>query len=515
MKKLVSFALAFVLLLGLFTGCGDKDAYQDTDKHVTLKMVLPWATQSDLSFVMEKVNEKLPDYLPNTQLELICDAAMGDKWSLWIAGKTAFDIAHSGFAMDLMTEIQKKSFIALNDLIDRYAPTIKKERDEAFRELYLTGSYNGELYAIPSVQSYVDKYKAVNVTDNGLDYLDVDALIAATHGKPHIDDTVYQIIDDWLVKATASVGHAEIYATYQWENCPAKIGYVFIGGNNSNLCYDPYTEEVKIIDWHETDAFKSYIKWMSKWYKEGYINKDVMAGGVPKIGEGNANIWLGANVENINFDGGNISKKAGTTYVKIQSQDMLINASHEIGSLATYMSIPATAKNPVRAIKFLEMLRTEKGADILNMLAFGIEDTHYEKRSDTYIKAFDYEGQGTSSSKYGVAAWMWGNMLNGMYIIYPMKENIVDYAKNYYSVTQPAIRRHSLHGFSFDLSDVNIQMTNIRSTNMELEKQLGFGVASDTGKTLATLTENLNKAGQQDVIAKMQAQADAYIQKNK
>lgn len=515
MKKLACFAMACILCFSLLSGCGEQAKNEDTGEQVTLKMVLPFDAQSDLSLVQEKVNELLPEYLPNTQIELICDSAMGDKWSLWIAGKTSFDIAHSGFAMDLMTEIQKKSFIALDDLIDEYAPTIKKERDEMYQDVYLTGTYNGDLYAIPSVQSYVDKYKALNVTNNAVQYLDVDALIAATHGKPHIGDEVYQLIDDWLVRATAGVGHAEIYATYQWENCPAKVGYIFIGGNNSNLCYDPYEAEVKIIDWHETEEFKSYIKWMNKWYKEGYINKDVMAGGVPKIGEGYANIWLASNTENINFGESNIYETATTTYVKIQSQDMLINASYEVGALMTYMSIPATAKNPVRAIKFLEMLRTEKGSDILNMLAFGIEGTHYEKLSDTYIKAFDYEGQGTGSSKYGIPAWMWGNMLNGMYTIYPMKENIVAYAENYYSTTQPAIRKHDLYGFCFDLSDVNLQMTNIRSANLEFEKQLGFGVASDPEKTLATLTENLQKAGLQDVIEKMQAQADEYIKNNK
>jgi len=429
MKRIVSLILAILMLACVFAGCGGSGGnnFSDSDENVTLKWVFPTASQTDLSLVQEKINETLPKYLANTQIELICDAAMEDKWALWIAGKTSFDIAHSGFAMDIATEAQKKSLIGLNELVDTYAPTIKKERDELFVNLYNTGTYNDELYAIPAIQTYVDKYRCLNFTNTLSKYIDEKAVVAATHSSPHMTEEIYKIMDDCLVKANKDGIHTEIYATYMWENCPAKLGYVFIGGLNSNLCYDPFASEVKIIDWHETDEFKTYIKWMKKWYTEGYINKDVMAGGVPKTGEGYANLWLGAKVDNVNFGGKNVYKRENDTYIKVQSADAMINASHEVGSIQTYLSIPATAKNPVRAMKLLELLRTKEGAEILNLIAFGIEGTHYEKLSDTCIKAFDYEGQGTSSSKYGIAAWQVGNMLNGLYAVYPYNDDILWY----------------------------------------------------------------------------------------
>lgn len=512
MKKILSLILCALMVVGVFAGCGEtKPSYEDSGDEVTLKMVVPFAAQSDLSLVEEQVNKLLAEKLPNTKLELICDDAMGDKWSLWIAGKTSFDIAHTGFAVDIANEISKKSFLPLNDLIDQYAPTIKKERDELYTELYWTGSSNNETYAIPSVQSYVDKTRAVCVTASALQYLDVEALKAATHGKPHISDEVYEIIDQWLRDTTAAGIHAEIYATYQWENCPAKIGYVFVGGLNSNICYDPFAEEFQMLDWHQTEEFKSYAKWMRKWYSEGFINKDVMAGGVPKQGDGNASIWIGANSDGINFVDGDVYESNGSAYIRIQTDDMKIRASHDVGALQTYFSIPATAKNPVRAMKFLELIRTSEGADILNMLAFGIEGTHYEKVSDTYIKAFDYEGQGSSSSKYGIPSWMLGNMLNGMYTIYPRQENIVDWANDYYTEKLPNQKKHELYGFAFDLTSLKIPMTNIRSANAELESQIGYGVAADTEKAIENLTSNLQKAGLDNVLNTLQKQAEEYI----
>ncbi len=516
MKKLLTLILSLLLVAGVFAGCGGTDvSYEDNGDAVTLKMVVPFSSQKDLSLVQDEINKLLETKLPNTQLELICDDAMGDKWNLWIGGKTSFDIAHTGFAVDLPDNISKKSFLPLNDLIDQYAPTIKEERDEKYTQLYWTGMYNGETYAIPAVQSYVDKTRCVVVTSSASQYLDIDALMAATHGKPHIGDEVYQIVDKWLQDTTAAGIHAEIYATYQWENCPAKIGYVFVGGLNSNICYDPFAEEFKMLDWHETEEFKSYSKWMSKWYKEGFINKDVMAGGVPKQGDGNASLWIGANTDGINLLDGDVYNSNASTYIRIQSDDMKISASHDIGALQTYLSIPATAKNPVRAMKFLELIRTQEGAEILNMLAFGIEGTHYEKLSDSYIKAFDYEGQGSSSSKYGIPSWMLGNMLNGMYTISPQKENIVEWANEYYTEKLPNQKKHVLYGFSFDLSSLNIPMTNIRSANAELESQIGYGVAPDTEKAIENLTNNLKKAGIDNVLETLQKQAEEYIAANK
>ncbi len=515
MKKWIAIILCAVLTAGLLVGCGgtgSSASFEDNGDAVTLKMAMPFAAQKDLSLVQDEINKLLAEKLPNTKIELVCDQAMDSKWSLWIAGKTSFDIAHSGYAMDITNEASKKSFLPLDELIEKYAPTIKEEREGIYKELYWTGEYNDKLYAVPAVQSYVDKTRTLTISGTAAKYLDTNAIIEATKADPHIGEAIYEAVDKCLRDATAAGIHIEIHGVYTWKNCPAAIGYVFVGGLNSNICYDPFAEDFQMLDWHQTDAFRTYTKWVRKWYEEGFINKDVMAGGTPKEGEGTATICIGNPTDNINFAGGDIiTAENGDLTVRIQRDENKISASHNIGELQTYFSIPATAKNPARAMKLLELLRTPEGAEILNMLAFGIEGTHYEKLSDTYIKAFDYEGQGTSSSKYGLPAWMMGNMLNGLYTVYPMPENVVEYAKTYYNETLPNREKHALYGFSFDLSSLNIAMTNIRSANAELEAQIGYGVAQDTDKAIENLTNNLNKAGMEKVLDTLQKQAEEYI----
>lgn len=508
-KKFIAIFIAAVMTAS-FAGCGGSNkSYEDNGDSVTLKFILPWETQSDLSVVNDKVNEILPNYLENTKLEIICDGAMSDKWALYMSGKNVYDIAHSGFATNLTTEIRNGNYIELDSLIDEYAPEIKKERDELYKDLYLSGSDNGKLYAIPAIQTHCNKFRAVSISKDMAPYVDADAIASEMKGKTHVTEKVYQLVDDALNKAKAATGHSEIFASYMWENCPAKIGYVFVGGTGSNLCYDPYKENAEIIDWHQTDEFKTYCKYMQKWYQEGFINKDVLAGAVPKDG---ATIWLAANVDGYNFENGDVyTLDDGSAYIRITFEDTQIKASYELGDLQTYLSIPATSKNPVRAIKLINILRTEEGADLLNLITFGIEGTHYDKISDIEIKAKDYTGQGSSSSKYGIPGWMMGNMLNGMYTVYPYTSAEIEYANNYYQNILPNIKKTALYGFSFDTSDYKIQFTNIKTANDEYERQLGLGVASDFDGTLKKLTDSLNSAGMEEVISAMQKQADDYV----
>lgn len=508
-KKIASLALA-VLTAAMFAACGGKGkSYEDNGDSVTLKFIVPWETQSDLSVVNDKINEILPKYLENTKLELICDGAMSDKWALYMSGKNVYDIAHSGFATNLSTEIRNGNYIELDALIDEYAPTIKEERDKLYTDLYLSGSQNGKLYAIPAVQTHCNKFKAINVSKSMKPYFDAEAAVAEMKGKTHVTEKLYQLMDEALKKAKAATGYAEVYATYMWENCPAKIGYVFVGGTGSNLCYDPYETKVKIIDWHETEEFKTYCKYMQKWYKEGFINKDVLAGAVPKDG---ATIWMASNINGINFKDSDIYEDAaGETSIRITFEETQIKASYEIGDLMTYFSIPATSKNPVRAMKLLEILRTEKGAELLNLMTFGIEGMHYDKISDTEIKAKDYSGQGSASSKYGIPGWMMGNMLNGMYAVAPFTNANREYAKNYYQNILPNIKKTSLYGLTFDTTDYKIQFTNMKAANDEFEKQLGLGVVSNVDATIKKLTDNLNSAGMADAVKAMQKQADDYV----
>lgn len=514
MKKLISILLAVLCMIGVLAGCGggSNQIPEDDGSEVELVYAIKWAMQEDTNRVEDKINERLKELLPNTKISLMCDSAMADKWTLWMSGKIQIDIAHSGLATVIPDEVAKKSYIALNDLIDEYAPTIKKERDELYTDLYYTGMVNGDLYAIPTVQYFINDNREIRwETDVYKGIIDPAKIKEITHASPKTTEEIYKYLDSVFAAAKKAGRNPSFDAIKAWNANIAGRGYTFVGGSNSNLCYDNTKDEVKIIDFHTTEEYKTYIKWMQKWYKDGYIAKDIATNA---SATGNLGIYFGSNYgtdENF-FDG--TGKITGGERVVVDNPEFKVRASYDVGNISTYTSIPTTSVNPVRALKFIELLRTEKGVEIANLLCYGIEGEHYEKVDDKVIKAFEYKRQGSYTVSYGIPQWMVGNNLI-MYLCDPVDEELLQYGIDYYKEVATSTRKHALYGYGFTTKNVTLDFSNVAAINLEYEPQLAYGIMADYEQGLKTLNDRNKAAGLQNIIDDFQKQADDYIASKK
>jgi putative aldouronate transport system substrate-binding protein len=506
------------MVLVVFSGCGTEKKQEDSSQQVTLKWVIPSPKQVDFEKVEAEVNKLLPTLLPNTKLELVLDMAMGDKWSLWMSGKTSFDIAQSGYANELQTEIMKNSYLSLNDLIDQYAPTIKKEMTETYKYPYLTGTNEGKLYAIPNIQYHIKETTLVKINTEFANFLDIDKLVKTAYASPKATEELYKVFDDAITKSDAArkSGQAKINVDIQrFYKAIAKRGYIFIGGLDSNLCYDPYAEKIEIVDFFTTDAFKTHMKYAEKWYNNENIPKDILTG-VTGDQSGGYIVCVDGGRYGLNersfFQNKNSSGKDEIA-ISINNPQNDILGSFKVGSLATYTSIPFTAKNPARAMQLLELLRTPKGAPLLNMIVYGIKDVHYKQINDKMIDPLDYDGQASSSSKYGIPNWLCGNMFNMFIVNPPYDEKTVEYGKNYYENYLSKVKKTQLSEFNFDLKPVKSEMSQIYSNNKELEPQLAFGVLKSSQATYDNLMSKNKTAKLETIMQNFKKQADDYLAK--
>lgn len=516
MKRFLAGMLSVLVLGSALAGCGNGG--DDPNKQVTLRWALPNAKQTDFDMVNEKIQEKLAELLPNTALELVLDSSMASKWSLWMAGGEVIDLAHAGFVTDIQNEINSESYMPLNDLVEEYAPTIQEQRDGIFKDLYNCGTYKGELYAIPIPQIYVKETLTITIPDDLTQYIDVAGIVNECYASTTTTEKVYELLDDFLQKSAAAnaIGTEKISDLINPETIYdlAKRGYEFIGGEYSSACYKMAADgDVKIIDFHTTDEFKTHIKWVSKWYQDGFVSKDVLTGGgagsrcyiiechnLDRMGEGEDHTYS-------KLDG---SVGINRRYICITNPETDFKGSSQLGYLNTYVTIPTTSENPERAMQLIELLYSEKGADLLNLINYGIEGVHYEKRSETEITAFDYRGQGSSGSKYGIPPWETANMFNA-YIINPYTVETKEYALDYFENKNPNRPTTPLYGFSFDSTDLTLALSNIGLVNQEYEVQLTSGVYKDYSSVYDTLLSKTESAGMSKLLAEYQAQADAYL----
>ncbi len=523
MKKLFAIVLAVLMLAGVFCGCGGNSDGGKTK----LIWALPNAQQADHEMVMKEVNKQLDKLMPGTSLEFKLDTSMSNKWALWMAGETQVDIALSGYYIDLASEISRKSYRPLTDLINKYAPTIKQEmKDYEFQ--YLSGMVGGELYAIPNLQIYINDTDVFNIQEDKLDLFDYKAVQEIAFKNPTAVKEFYPYIDSFLDKmyaATTDETHARmIYNIKNFYEIFVKRGYEFVGGSPI-ACYnlDKSVKEgkVTIVNFYETEEYKTFISYAAKWFKKGYISKDVLTGDVGNTSEKPYLI----SVAHQNFRGvdanndlilTNAEKKAaeikadGTCGIGITSAEQHYLGACTLGSLMSYTSIPLTAKNPEKSMQLIELLRTEKGRDLFNTIVYGIKDTHYEETGEYTIKAFDYATQASSSSKYGMINWQMGNMFN-MKVIYPYTANTRKYAEQYYLVDQKNFKKTPVYGLAFDNDGHKNTIASIISTNDEFYLQMIGGTSKDKYmKTYNDMLAKLEAAGASKLIANYQKQADAY-----
>ncbi len=525
MKKILSLALATLMIVGVLCGCGGGSAanFKDTKGHVKLVWAIPTSEQSDYDMVIKEVNKLIAKKLPDTELELLQDSSMGSKWSLWMAGKKAIDIACSGYVNDLATEINKKSYIELNNLVKDYAPTIEKEW-KAYETDYLTGMVDGKLYALPDLQIHINDESMLNIPDYYYQYLDVAALQAAVKENSTSTQVFYDIFNAYLDKASKDKkpdNAGLISGIDHMFRCFAKRGYEFVGGKNSLVCYKLGDKKCKIVNFAETEEYMLFIKNAADWYAKGYISKDILTG---EEGIGDKRALMAINITNFrladdNKDGiitpeehkANNDSTDNNYTISLTEEDQKYVGSAVLGSLSVYISIPTTSKNPVRAIKLLDLLRSEDGKDIINMLVYGIEGTHYEKTGDNAIKAFDYNGQASSSNKYGLCNWMMGSMLN-MYVCFPYSQKTFDAAMNYYNEERPNFKKTPLYGYSFSNTSIENELQQMQAVNEEYKLQLVGGVkTTNYMTTYKEMMKKLEAAGMAKVIKEYQAQADKFI----
>ncbi len=517
MKRILCLVMSLLMIACVFAGCGGN---KDDGGEAKLYWAMPFYVQDDLSKVTDEINKLLAEKLPNTEIEFMLDSSMGEKWPLWMAGNKQVDIANVGMYVDLLTEVEKDSFHPLDDLIKDYAPTIAKEK-EKYADQYASGAVNGTQYGIPNVQIYINDTEVLVIPQHLRKYLDIDAMVKEAYANPTTTEKMYEILDDYLKKVMASgeadsdssapvVGVQSLFRTF------ARRGYAFIGNGGAvtnliNVCYRVFDDEVKIIDFYDTDEFKMFMKWMSKWYKDGYISKDILSG---DEGMGNRNPILSSYVWDMSQreEDQTYEPNENVLWISIQNDEHKYVADTSVGSLATYNVIPYTALHPERAMKLLELLRTEEGADILNMICYGIEGEHYEKLSDTEIKAFDYEGQGNSSSKYGIPNWMVGTHFN-MYVVSPYDEGTRTRAANYYDNIYPKFYKTKTYGLAFDTLPVANYYSQINTVLSEYQLQLYSGASPDYEKIYNEACAKMDSAGIDKVIAELQKQVDNFLKK--
>ncbi len=505
MKKYLCLAMVVIFALAItLSGCGTAKVDVTTAQDGTTAAVpettkatepagpatkLIWycvgpGQEPDTDAVLAKINEYLKDKL-NVELSLTV-LAYGDtynkKVNTMLAAGDPIDICFTaGWAADIKLNSANGYFTQLDDYLAK-DPTITNVVGKDFMNGIKIG---GKTFAVPCNKELVHNWGFLLKKDLAEKYqVDVSKIKKMSDLEPYFDKIK---AGEPGVTPLLTVEQEAPFKLLDWDN--------FSDDSIPGALYSDNRGTQVINQWIAPESI-DYYKTMAEYAKKGYISAD--AATMTNFNDQLKTKKYFACVQQLK-PGKNDEMKGSTGGIDwVQADITPVVMANRDASGGALLAIPTSSKNKDLAFQFISTLYTDK--TLLNLLIYGIEGVHYQKVSDNVIKLLD------SPKAYKAGnGWRFGDQFKDYLVDNedPQKwDKFLEYNKK-------GLILKSL-GFSFDRTPVDAQCAATKSVVEKYYKQL-FAGASDVDGTVKKMTNELNAAKVNEVLAEMQKQYDAWL----
>lgn len=435
--------------------------------------------QRDTDVVLKEINKYLKTKI-NAQLKLeLIDFNTYDKEikSVISSGKK-FDICFtSAWINSYVHNSIKESFLELDALLEEYG----KNTLELMPKVLKDGArVNGKIYAIPSIKGLAHQF-CITLNKKYIDKygFDVSAVIELEDLEPLLE--VIKENEPDIVP----------YLIYKYSSAAYSMPMERINEEVPSALYFDNPTNYKLVNTFETPEFQQYAALMHKWYEKGYILQDAATVKSIDVYEKNGNWFAGAAAYNPLVES-QLSNSLGYDVVTVPlRQPFITKKDIEYHMLA----ISSTSEDPKRAMMFLELLNTD--VYLYNLLAYGIEGTHYKKVAENVIDV--------CNDNYHIANYTFGN-------------NNLAYSMSYYPKTiKKDFKEFDLRAivsplleFDFDPTPVENEIAKVTEVTEEVEGPVFVG-AVDPQVYIPKVIEKYKRAGLDIVMDEQQRQIDKWL----
>ena len=459
----------------------------DISKEVALSMYLIGTPAQNYDDVLKVFNEKAKDDLNCTLgVTWIGWGEYSTKYPLVLASGEVIDLIYTSNWLNFSTEAAKGAFMAIEDLAPVYAPLSYAAQSEGQK---ITCTVNGHLYAIsPAFEQYammgyivrgdlMDKYGMTEIK-NLMDFGEYCKNVV--ENDKQLDPSGFDSQTNLL--------------SYKLD----ELNYYGLGLANMPLALtcdedgNPTTEVVFSLD---EPALPEFFDLMKEWSDAGYWPKNVLSNkDTAMLTEGLAATRLH------NFD------SWVTAYMAHPEWDLRFfggdHHSYLTSAVQDAMAIPASAKNPERALMLLEKLKNDEA--YYNLLTYGVEGVDYTMK-DGYLEATDAE----VFAPEGYCSWGFKDpkFLKPLIGSPPNMQEVKDECKEK-GINTPYVN------FSFNPDAVKNEVAAVNSVMTQYCSPLSLGYVDDPAAELENLKKQLKDAGIDKVQAELQSQVDTFYETN-
>lgn len=418
--------------------------------------------------------------------------------NLMIAGNEDLDLMATFFAgSTAFSSMQAQNqCMPLNDYMEEYAPDVLSlfEKDELE-----TCSQNGELLGVPMYKDNVSNIYFTMRTDilEQLGLLEKAQNISSMADIEEILLAVKENTDLTPIASSQAAGPLH-FTNVLFENEFFAASVFTKMANDYIGTMDSQPEAVVCL--YETPEYKASVKLVKDWYDKGLVYKDSATStdsNYTQIASGKffSTFFTAQNATKISTIA---SCEYDMTTVMIYSLP-LETTSYNTNTWV----VPVTSKEPEAAVKFLNLMYTDK--EVVDLLNYGIEGSDYVVKDDGtygYPKGYD----STNAGYHIDMTWLFGNQyLAGVW------EGDDPESREISKEINAEASKSATFGFSADVSEFGTQIAAITSAVNEYAGTLQNGLAQDVDATLEEFLQKLNAAGIDQVADGVQAQLDAWI----
>lgn len=496
-KRIIASLMTAVLTASMLAGCGggakesDSGAAGDNDSEEPYEATLLYIVANDAAtgidaveeafnaLTMEELNIKV-DLLPmsistyNQQLQLLLSG--GEKLDLFpLNANRASSFIDSGYLVDLndyldqapetveMLGMDDIMCCSMNDFIwgfpimaERAHPTGFIMREDILKEVG---------YKIEDIQSFDD-------------LTEVYAKVHEAHPEMTVLGGNYTSTLPWLNNSVDPLGD--------------RFGVL-----------DNYGESTEVVNYYETEEFKTCVEQMHEWYEAGYVSKDLAT-----CTENNISLMRAGNMfsfsNNVKPDTEQETENSTGMDVAVwQYNDDFLSTW---GTSTFGFCVASNSENPAKAVELYNFIANSREAnDLLNWGVEGADWIEAEDGSATFPEGVTLENVAYHQG-YG---WCMPNQQ----VAHVWNGTDPDVFDAYTEVTENA-KRSPVYGFAFDSREVANEIAALTAVQEEFVYTISSG-SVDPEAEISRFNEALYEAGLQDVMDEKQKQIDAWLEAHK
>lgn len=249
------------------------------------------------------------------------------------------------------------------------------------------------------------------------------------------------------------------------------------------------------------DELRTYATMMRSFYTAGYMKSDAGTNAQPPTaapGDVGATLdWTGGGaLENFG------TPTAGTPADEANIEIPLSPAPYFMGFNIGW-AIPASSKNPDRAMMLLNLLFTDK--ELVTLLSYGFEGKDYTVAKDTITP------KSNATYTHGTSCWVWGNCF--ITPTWPYADTSSLAGPQFWPDVDRLLKAavvSPLSTFVFDETPVSSQWAALTSATTAYDLPLFTG-AVPTDAQFSKYSNALTTAGSAAILKEVQSQLDAYV----